>query len=134
VTATEARLVARGRLPWEQALPHLTDTTCLWADIDGLHSGPPPAQAPIATHLWAWDEDRLLRVRVDGADCILAELHLDPAAAGDPVRIAIRQVPTWPLGEGRVSVADQWRARSATLYEVLGLMPLTFARLAPTSG
>ncbi|MFF0520679.1 hypothetical protein ACFYTC_18355 [Actinomadura nitritigenes] len=129
MTATEARLVARGRVPWEHALPHLTGTTCLWADIDGLHTGPPPGRAPIATHLWAWDEDRLLRARVDGSDCILAELHLGSAAVGDLVGIAVRQVPTWPLGEGRVSVADEWRARSATLYEVLGLMSLTFARL-----
>ncbi|MFG1859038.1 hypothetical protein ACGFJT_44885 [Actinomadura geliboluensis] len=134
MTATDARLVARGRLSWEQALPHLTGTTCLWSDLDGLHSGLSPAQVPIATHLWAWDEGRLLRARIDGPDCILAELHFDPTTMGEPVRFTVRQVPTWPLGEGRVSVADQWRARSVTLYEVLGLMPLAFARLAPVSG
>ncbi|MEU8305914.1 hypothetical protein AB0C84_20345 [Actinomadura sp. NPDC048955] len=135
MTATDAWLVARGRLSWKQALPHLAGTTCLWADLDGLHSGPSSAQVPIATHLWAWGDDgRLLRARIDGPDCVLAELHLDPTTMGEPVRFTVRQVPTWPLDEGRVSVTDQWRARTATLYEVLGLMPLTFARLAPVSG
>ncbi|RAY16852.1 hypothetical protein DPM19_01410 [Actinomadura craniellae] len=131
MTGLDARLVARGRLPWERALTHLDGGTCLWADLDGLHTGPPPTEPPIATHLWAWDTDRLLRARVDGAECVLAELHLATTAAGEPVRVTRRQVPTWPLGEGRVSVPDEWRARSATLYEVAGLMPLTFARLDP---
>jgi hypothetical protein len=132
MTLSDARLIAHGRLPWDEARTHLTGCTCLWADLDGVHADTAPADAPIASHLWGWDEQRLLRARIDNDECVLAELDLTHNATGEPVQVTQRRIPTWPPDEGRVSVDERWRGRSATLYEVTGLMPLTFARLDPT--
>lgn len=80
--ARAAWLAAHGRHPWPEISALLTGCTCAWADVDGFHAGPPPAEPPLATHLWAWGPGRLLRVRVDGSDGIAAELHLsDPGLA-----------------------------------------------------
>lgn len=124
-----AWLIARGRRPWAEIRPLLTDCTCAWADIDGFHAGPPPADPPLATHLWAWNTDRLLRVRIDGREGIAAELRLADSGQGEPVSVTERQATSWPAGEGRVSVQQAWRDRAVRIYQVAGLMPLEFTRL-----
>ncbi len=127
-TAT-AWLLAHGRQPWTEIRTLLTGCTCAWADLDGFHAGAPPAGPPLATHLWAWAGDKLLRVRIDGAEGITAELHLTGPGQGQPVTVTRREASGWPSGEGRVSAAAQWRDRTIRIYQVSGIMPLEFTRL-----
>jgi len=129
-----AWLTAHGRRPWDEVVTLLSGCTCAWADLDGFHSAPPPAQAPPATHMWAWAGDRLLRIRIDGHDSIAAELHLTSHSGSETVAVIERQGSTWPLGEGRVSAEDEWRGRGVRIYQVTGLMPLEFVRLDEAPG
>ena len=124
-----AWLIAHGRRSWEEIRPLLAGCTCAWADLDGFHAEPPPASPPLATHLWAWDHSKLLRVRIDGRDGITAELRLDDTSQGEPVTVTERQAASWPAGEGRVSAALPWRDRTIRIYQAAGLMPLEFTRL-----
>jgi hypothetical protein len=128
-----AWLAARGRQDWPLIVGLLGGCTCAWADLDGFHLGAPPAEPPLATHLWAWSPDRLLRIRMDGSDGIVAELHLSDAGQGEPVEVTERDAVTWMPDDGRVSADDQWRGRPVRIYEVTGLMPLEFARLGDTA-
>jgi hypothetical protein len=132
--ATRARtftawLLAHGRQPWARISTLIADCTCAWADLDGFHAGSPPADPPLATHLWAWDDARLLRVRIDGDHGIAAELSLTDPRSGEPVSVTEREAPSWPSGEGRVSASTEWRDRAIRIYQVAGLMPLEFVRL-----
>ena len=113
-TARTAWLTAHGRHPWATISSLLSGCTCAWADLDGFHAGPPPAGPPLATHLWAWSPDRLLRIRLDGSDGIAAELHLTNPGNGEPVQVTERETATWPPGEGRVSAEDKWRGAGST--------------------
>ncbi|MFN0090806.1 MAG: hypothetical protein ACKVWR_11150 [Acidimicrobiales bacterium] len=49
-------------------------TTAVWVDIDRVGDGPLPDRAPLTTHLWAWTNERLLRVRIDRDRFWLTEL------------------------------------------------------------
>jgi hypothetical protein len=122
-------LTPHGRQSWTAISSMLSGCTCAWADLDGFHCEPAPAEPPLATHLWAWSPDRLLRIRLDGTDGITAELHLTETDNGELVQVTEREAQTWPPREGRVSVDDQWRGRTVRIYQVTGLMPLEFARL-----
>jgi hypothetical protein len=133
-TATfTACLIGHGRQPWSEIRPLLDGCTCAWADLDGFHAEPPPADPPLATHLWAWNDGKLLRVRIDGTDGIAAELRLTDSGQGEPVTVTERQATTWPSGEGRVSVRQAWRDRPLHVYQVADLMPLEFTRLEDAS-
>lgn len=127
--ASTGWLVAHGRRPWAEVNSLLTDCVCAWADLDGFHTESAPATPPLATHLWAWNQDRLLRVRIDGQDGIAAELRLSESGQGEPVTITERKAVSWPSGEGRVSAAQEWRDRPLRIYHVQGLMPLEFTRV-----
>lgn len=141
---TQYWLTGYGRLPWQQVHPKLAGCTCTWADLDGLHEEPAenlsPIDAPITTHLWAWNHQQLWRIRIDGTDTITASLDLvttpdsGPQPHAELVEVTERQAPTWPDNEYRVAVDAHWRGRTVTLYEVTRLMPLTFARLVPRPG
>jgi hypothetical protein len=103
------------------------DRTCAasWGtNVHGLTS------STITTHLWAWNDSRLLRVRIDGGDGLTAELRLTDPGHGNPVTVTEREVPGWPSGEGRVSAGQEWRDQTMHVYQVAGLMPLEFTRLA----
>lgn len=126
---TTAWLVTHGRQPWTQVRALLTGCTCAWADLDGFHHDAPPAEPPVATHLWAWGTGKLLRVRIDGSDGITAELRLTDTGQGEPVSVTERAATSWPSSEGRVSAGQQWRNRALHVYQVAGLMPLEFTRL-----
>jgi hypothetical protein len=123
------RLIGHGRRPWTEIRPLLTGCTCAWADLDGFHAEPAPDGPPLATHLWAWNADRLLRVRIDGSEGIAAELRLGDSGEGEQVSVTELRAGSWPLLEGRVSVAEEWRDRPIRIYQVAGLMPLEFSRL-----
>lgn len=111
-----AWLLAHGRRPWDEITPLLADCTCAWADLDGFHAGPPPPAPPLATHLWAWDDGRLLRIRIDSGHGIAAELSLAGPGQGEPVTVAEREARSWPSGEGRVSAGAEWRDRIIRVY------------------
>jgi hypothetical protein len=129
-TVRTAWLTPHGRQSWTAISSILSGCTCAWADLDGFHCEPAPAGPPLATHLWAWSPDRLLRIRLDGTDGIAAELHLTTRPGnGEIVQVTEREAQTWPPREGRVSVDDQWRGRTVRVFQVIGLMPLEFARL-----
>jgi hypothetical protein len=130
--ASTAWLVAHGRRPWAEVHSLLTDCVCAWADLDGVHTEPAPTTPPLATHLWAWNHDRLLRVRIDCQDGIAAELRPSESGQGEPVTITERKAISWPSEEGRVSAAQEWRDRPLRIYQVQGLMPLEFTRLVET--
>jgi hypothetical protein len=126
-------LIAHGRRPWTEIHALLDRSICAWADLDGFHAEPRPADPPLATHLWAWDVGRLLRVRIDGSDGIAAELHLTNSGQGEPVTVTVQEAVSWPAREGRVSVDAQWRGLPLRVYQVEGLMPLEFTRLRETN-
>jgi hypothetical protein len=130
-TTRTAWLTAHGRRPWLRVSTLLSGCTCAWADLDGFHCGPSPVGPPLATHVWAWDTDRLLRIRLDGGDGIIAELHLTDPGSGETVQVTEWQTSTWPPREGRVSAEDQWRGRTVRSYQVSGPTPLEFVRLGP---
>jgi hypothetical protein len=146
VTSTNGRqawLTAHGRLSWLQTRVLLDETTCAWADLDGFHCEGPPTDPPLTTHVWAWSDQRMLRLRVDGAEAVAAELQLGPpdmndaadntgnASAGKPVQFTEQLSTSWPELEGRdrVSVDKIWRDRQVRIFIVHGLIPLSFARL-----
>ncbi|GAB3275247.1 hypothetical protein GCM10027589_00230 [Actinocorallia lasiicapitis] len=122
---SRATLIGHGRKSWPEARELLDGHRCAWADLDGFTVGAAPEDPPLATVLWAWNDTSLLRLRIDGPEAVIGQLDL----TGDEVDVTVRTSRTWPAGEGRVSVADQWRDLPVVLYEVAGLMPLTFARL-----
>jgi hypothetical protein len=132
-TTRTAWLIAHGLRPWDEISSLLSGCTCAWADLDGFHCGSPPAEPPLATHMWAWNPDRLLRIRLDSSDGITAELHLTNPGNGEKVQVTERETATWPPREGRVSAEDKWRGRPVHIYQVAGLMPLEFTRLGQAS-
>lgn len=122
---THGRLIAHGRLPWVQVLDLLSDCTCVWADLDDLHRDPAPEKAPLSTHLWAWHENRHLRVRLDGVEGIVAELVLGTDGE-EQVRIQTSALRSWLKDEGRVSSKANWRDRGIVRHDVVGVTPLSF--------
>jgi hypothetical protein len=122
-------LTAHGRMPWEHARKLLAGATCAWADLDGFHAEPVSALPPIATHMWAWSDGRAWRARIDEDDAVIGELAFTATPGSERVTVIERAANTWPESEGRVSVDRRWRGHRTTLYEVIGLMPLTFARI-----
>lgn len=72
----------------------LAGATCLWQDLDGLHVSPAPVDAPPTSILWGWQDDALIRVRLDGDTAFVAVLS--------PVISGTRTLP-WDAADGRVA-------------------------------
>ena len=68
------RLVAHGLLEWPEVLALVAECQMAWADLDGFHIGSPPAEAPLATHAWAWRSGRWFRLYLDADQAIAGEL------------------------------------------------------------
>lgn len=85
-----------GQMTWTDALTGpLAGATCLWQDLDGLHTEPAPRAVPPTSILWGWRDDTLIRVRLDGETAYVAVLS---ASAG-----GVATVP-WDLRrDGRVA-------------------------------
>lgn len=115
-------LAGFGRLSWKQARHHLDGSTCTWQDLDGLHTGPPPEQAPLATHLWGWTSQCYFRARIDGNDVYLAQLT--PAGIGEHVDVTRHAAVMRPPED------TQAPALSLELLEIPGPAPVTFLRPA----
>jgi hypothetical protein len=127
VTEPSWWLTPLGYLPWAQVLAELQGLTCTWADYTGLHETDHLERlrtAPPYSHVWGWSDDRLVRVRVDvdeGVVAVLTRVDLARAATG-PVRVIERTaVPFSP---------DRPLTR---LIQVLGPTPLVFVA-GPASG
>lgn len=129
-----------GRMTWVQATTGtLAGTTCLWQDLDGLHVQPPPDQPPPTSILWAWDDTRSLRVRLDGATALVAVRSRDHDAGGGEQAVPLpwsaedrRVFQAAPAGEGtrQQLLARRW---TQILDDGLdtGAGPITFLRPAP---
>ena len=88
---------------WADAIEGpLAGATCLWQDLDGIHHEPPTREAPPTHVLWAWTDQTLVRVRLDGNEVFVATLRWPlPAGAGPGVSV-IRPLP-WAADDKRVA-------------------------------
>lgn len=135
-------LVAYGRVPWPQVTRLLAGSQAAWADYHGFHFGTPPESPPPYSHLWAWTEDWLARIRVDGQHAVAGILSLGGEPATPPperwrAEVKVRQVrsQTWPPTEKRVGeLLPEVAGRTADLYLVTGEQPVTFVRVRPEMG
>ncbi|WP_416976976.1 hypothetical protein [Streptomyces sp. T028] len=135
-----------GRLDWTQARSLLTatpNTTCAWADLDGFHIADAdhlPADPPHATHLWAWNEDRCLRLRIDGSHALTAALqplhpghHHDSADSaggqGELVHVRLRPGTPWAAHDQQAGpLPAEAHTLTFELLELPGPTPATFVR------
>ncbi|MEU6026954.1 hypothetical protein ABZ825_08025 [Streptomyces tauricus] len=126
-----ARLERVGRLEWPEARSVLAGTTCAWADLDGFHVAAAerlPHQAPLSTHLWAWGRARCLRLRIDGAQALVAALH-PGQDDGEQVRVHIRPGTPWaPDDQQAGPLPAEAHALTFELLELPGPTPATFVR------
>jgi hypothetical protein len=141
VTGT-ATLCGYGRLAWPDVVAALEGVDVAWADYDGFHVGALPQAPPPYNHLWAWNDDWLVRARVDGAHAIVGELQVNTVPVPDSalramrqprlietVRYTCRESRTWTPGERRVGPLDPAvKGRLVDLYQVDGARPVTFVR------
>ncbi|MCX5054663.1 MULTISPECIES: hypothetical protein [unclassified Streptomyces] len=129
--AVPARLERAGRLAWAEARTLLTGTTCAWADLDGFHIAPAdrlPEQPLHATHLWAWDARRCLRLRIDGPHALTA-LLTPGQDGGEQVRIHIRPGTPWAKDDQQAGpLPAEAHALNFELLELPGPTPATFVR------
>lgn len=135
-----ALLHGYGPLPWDAAAELLTGAQCAWADLAGLHLAPAPAQAPLATHLWAWWPDgRCARLRLDEHHHYTAVLHphgqptAEPAIAPlatENVQVLLRHdAPLWGEHDTQAGPLPlQLREHTWDLLEIPGPAPVTFIR------
>lgn len=114
--------------------------TCAWADYGGFHLATCPDQAPPYSHLWGWNTETglLLRVRIDADRGIVGGLILKgySEAAFPPIpepslveKVAIRtsEVLTWAEDEQRIAAqAAGVLPGKVVSVEVLTPMPITF--------
>jgi hypothetical protein len=86
VTEPSWWLTPLGYLPWAQVLAELQGLTCTWADYTGLHETDHLERlrtAPPYSHVWGWSDDRLVRVRVDVDEGVVAVLTSVDLARAD---------------------------------------------------
>jgi hypothetical protein len=134
-----ADLIGFGRIGWDQLLRMLGGAQAAWADYDGFHIGPAPAAPPPYSHLWAWTDRWLIRVRIDGGQAIAGALvltaapdHAPPHTTTQTVRYLRVTAHTWADSEKRVGrLAPGITGRPADVYLVSGENPVTFVSLNP---
>lgn len=107
-------LTPLGRCDWTSIRARMAEATCVWTDLDGLHAGAVPDQAPIATHLWAWrteGEGAYLawRWRIDGDTAIGAELRFEKASLAAATSLQARATPDRGLADELAGLADTVR-------------------------
>ncbi|KUJ38381.1 hypothetical protein ADL25_24480 [Streptomyces sp. NRRL F-5122] len=134
-TTAPARLHRHGRMPWPEARALLAGTLCAWSDLDGFFVAPAdelPQDVPQATHLWAWDMQRCVRVRVDGREAMVAALHPGESSDGELVTAHIRHGTPWgPDDKQAGPLPEAAHALSFELLELPGPTPATFVRATP---
>ncbi len=107
----------------------------VWCDLDGLHYGRVPDQAPGATHLWGWAQDTALLARLESSR-IVAGAVLRRADTGPTV--TVRKLVMWRQEEHRVCrLPDELVALSLVTLEAPGPLELiaddTWAGNGPSS-
>lgn len=133
-----------GPMSWDALRTHLCHThgECAWSDFHGFHFGPAnrlPLSIPPTTHLWAWDAQRALRVRVDVDRVLVAVLHNTPptqSALGslETVHAQVRIGHPWEAADPHVGRADcPLPDGEFTLLELTGSSPAVFIRQGPAA-
>lgn len=92
-----------GRMTWAEAVSGpLAGCTCLWQDLDGLHVGQPPSDAPPTSIVWGWRDDSVLvRARLDG-DVAYVAVCDETTLSADTARVT---TVAWAREDGRVAAA-----------------------------
>jgi len=85
-----ATLIGCGRVGWPQVTRMLAGSQAAWAGYDGFHFGTLPESALPYSHMWAWTEDRLARIRLHGRHAIAGVLSLGGPPASPPPRAVAR--------------------------------------------
>lgn len=84
---------------WSSVLERLDGHRCCWADADGLHvvdaADVPDERPGYCSHLWAWADGSMIRIRLDADRVSLVRLSLVAIADADPVRCLIEDDLTW---------------------------------------
>jgi len=133
-----AELIGYGRISWDQLTSILTSAQAAWADYDGFHLGPVPPAPPPYSHLWAWTDHWLARVRIDQDTAILGVLALNgkphpvpPDSPTETVTYQVARAATWPPDEKRVGeLALHIAGRAIHIYLIPGEHPITFVTTA----
>lgn len=122
------RLHGSGWVGWSTVRERLEGLTCAWVDWSGMHVGLIPEDPPRGlSHLWAWSQSSLHRVRVDGADAVMATLgdvEWECPLEQD-VPVLVQPAATWrePHVRTEAGVGSDWQ-----VVEVLSGSAMTFIR------
>ncbi len=119
---------------WSEVARILAQATCVWADLAGLHVGSVPKELPVATHLWAWEEGVMHRVRIDSGSAVIASLST--RRTDDSIEVAVSEQPGEPwdvansrLGANGKASMTEWTQTKRPMKIVTALLeaPITFA-------
>jgi hypothetical protein len=118
---TPTRVRGHGWLEWATVGEVLAGATCAWADLDGFHIDPCPAQPPHTSHLWAWHGRDMWRARIDAGRTLLTQLTTLDTGGPDTITTTCYPGMPWPqdygaIGEQPPGVLDQ----AYELFEVPG--------------
>lgn len=135
-------LIGCGRVGWPRVTRMLTGSQAAWAGCDGFRFGTPPESAPRYSHMRAWAEDWLARIRLDGRRVVAGVLSLGGRPAGLPPgqwrgEAGFREVRSqaWPSAGKRVGpLRPEVAGWPADLCLVTGGQPVTFVRIRPRAG
>ncbi len=135
-SSPKSSLLAHGRMDWSKAHRILSqsEAICFWCDLDGLQHGDPPQDPPLASHLWAQTSgqkpSRFFRLRIDGKDCVVAELivdGLDSCNTDELVEVVSFRTCVWPRDERRLAkVTLELLPKTLRVHEVQGLCSIQF--------
>jgi len=113
-------LTPLGYQPWTTVIDELQGLRCAWADYTGFHHDEPPdalVEAPPFSHVWGWSPDRLVRIRVDIDQGVVAILTTtDKGGAGTELVDVVERIAL-PFDETQ---------QPSRLIQVLGQSPLVF--------
>ena len=123
------RLEGWGEVGWSRLVEAADGMTCAWADYEGFHIGPCPAQAPPYSHIWGWNADgtTLFRGRIDAGRVTVGWLRAE-GGDGEPVDCVAHGMFTWRPDHERLRIRSSGELIPPTMraIEVLGPRPVTF--------
>ncbi|WP_329543356.1 hypothetical protein OG548_45870 [Streptomyces sp. NBC_01356] len=141
VRTVRMRLHRLGPLTWPALRTLLTEdpayagARCAWSDLNGFHLEPStalPTGPPLATHLWTWGAQAVLRSRLDADRALTCVLLPETNHAGEPVLVRIRPGLPWAADDQQVGRPDRpLPAPGIELLDLTGPSPATFVRETP---